>query len=395
IIDGAAQRAVELESNGLVAEFETLPPMCEDPSLAIELTKILSDGLEKAHKEHGLKTCLRVTPNDLREMSRPPQMRGGSLFERMLETFEGCAKAGGELLSIESTGGKELHDEYLTYCDLNGVIFSQAILGVRDMTFLWTEISKIAKKTGTFAAGDSACGFGNTAMVLAEKKYIPRTFASVVRAISAVRALPAHECGAVGPGKDCAYENVYLKAITGYPMAMEGKSAACAHLSPVGNIAAAYCDTWSNESVQNVKLLAAMAPTCYTEQLIYDCRLMNAATSEGKETARMLRNLMVKSDAIIDPQAFILSPEPVIAISEAIVKADTHYHAAIAAGKTAVKLMRDAQTAGKLRIPEKDALYLDIMDDTLAALPADESKFIDEMMATADTTKFQPKEYGL
>lgn len=27
-------------------------------------------------------------------------------------------------------------------------------------------------------------------------------------------------------------------------MAMEGKTAACAHLSPLGNIAAATCDTW-------------------------------------------------------------------------------------------------------------------------------------------------------
>jgi len=70
-------------------------------------------------------------------------------------------------------------------------------------------------------------------MVLAERKMIPRVFAAVVRAVTAVRSLVAYECGAVGPGKDCGYENPILKAITGCPMSMEGKTAACAHLSPM------------------------------------------------------------------------------------------------------------------------------------------------------------------
>ena len=93
------------------------------------------------------------------------------------------------------------------------------------------------------------------------------------------------ERGAVGPSKDCAYEGPILKAISGVPIAMEGKSATCAHFSPLGNIAAAMCDLWSNESVQNVRLLAGMAPTCYLEQLIYDCRLMNCALAEGRAAA--------------------------------------------------------------------------------------------------------------
>jgi methanol--5-hydroxybenzimidazolylcobamide Co-methyltransferase len=29
-----------------------------------------------------------------------------------------------------------------------------------------------------------------------------------VRAVTAVRALAAYECAAVGPGKDCGYENL-------------------------------------------------------------------------------------------------------------------------------------------------------------------------------------------
>ena len=91
------------------------------------------------------------------------------------------------------------------------------------MNKLWTEITAIADKTGTIASGDTACGFANTAMVLAEKKYIPRVFAATVRVVSAVRSLVAAECGAKGPHKDCGYEGVYVKAIAGTPISMEEK----------------------------------------------------------------------------------------------------------------------------------------------------------------------------
>src|SRR5450759_2527627 len=97
IITGALQRAAELEAPGLVVEFETLPPMTENPSWGIELTRILLDRMADAHAKHGLKSVLRITPNDLREMKRPPRMRSGPLYEAMLQTFEGCAAAGAEL----------------------------------------------------------------------------------------------------------------------------------------------------------------------------------------------------------------------------------------------------------------------------------------------------------
>ena len=134
------------------------------------------------------------------------------------------------MLSIESVGGKEIHDEALMMGDIRGVIFALCVLGVRDMRFLWTGLDKIARKHGDHSAGDTACGFGNTAMMLAEQKMVPRVFAAVVRAVSSVRTLVCYECRVVGPGKDCGYENPILKAITGFPMAMEGKTSACAHL---------------------------------------------------------------------------------------------------------------------------------------------------------------------
>src|ERR1019366_2501801 len=332
----ALRRAVELEAPGVIIEFETLPPMTATPAFGLEIVNILLAGMDEARRTHGLRSALRMTPNDNREFARPPVMRSGEHWERMIELFEGSAKAGAELLSIESVGGKELHDEALMQCDLGQVIFSLCVLGVRDMEFLWKHLAAVAQRHGVVCAGDTACGFGSTAMVLAEQKMIPRVFAAVVRAITAVRTLVGYEHGAVGPGKDCGYENPYLKAITGCPMAMEGKTAACAHFSPLGNIAAAYADTWSNESVQNVRLLAGPAPTCYMEQLIYDCRLMNRALAEGKEAALTLRRWLVDSDAALDPQAWVLTPHNVIAIARAIVEAPDHYHAGSAAARCAL-----------------------------------------------------------
>jgi methanol---5-hydroxybenzimidazolylcobamide Co-methyltransferase len=395
IINGALQRAVELETPGLVIEFETLPPMTENPGWGIELTRILLDAMEAAHAKNGLKSVLRITPNDTREMERPPRMRSGKLYEAMIQTFDGCAAAGAELLSIESVGGKEIHDEALMLCDIRSVIFALCVLGVRDMRFLWTELEKIARKHGVRCAGDTACGFGNTAMVLAEQKMIPRVFAAVVRAVSAVRTLVGYECGAVGPGKDCGYENPILKAITGFPMAMEGKTAACAHLSPLGNIAAATCDTWSNESVQNIKLLGGMAPTVYIEQLIYDCRLMNLALAEGRDAALLYRKWLVNSDAPLDPQAYVLTPESAIAIAQAIVQAPSPVAAGKAAALTAVRLLREAQHDGRLKIHPRELPWLDRIQNAVETIPAGESEFIGEMMGLVDVTKFVPADYDL
>jgi methanol--5-hydroxybenzimidazolylcobamide Co-methyltransferase len=395
IIEGVLHRAADLEVPGVVIEFETLPPMTEHPGWGLDIARSLLEGMEREKERSGLKSVLRMTPNDNREFERPPLMRRGRHWEAMLELFEGSAAAGAELLSIESVGGKELHDEALLNGDLAGCIFSLCVLGERDMRFLWTHLRRIAEKNGVKCAGDTACGFGNTAMVLAEQKMIPRVFAAVVRAVTAVRSLVAYECGAVGPGKDCGYENPILKAITGYPMAMEGKTSACAHLSPMGNLAAACCDTWSNESVQNIKLLGGMAPTCYMEQLAYDCRLMNTARSHGNESARQLQRWFVESDVATDPQAFIISPESSVELARVIVGSDSHYHAGVAVARRAVELLRDAHTRGKVRIALNETSWFDTMQDTLDELSENETEFIARQLALADHSRFLPGEYGL
>lgn len=391
----ALERAAALKAPGVILEFETLPPMTHNPQLGIELCTILLEGMAEAEAAYGIRSGLRMTPNDNREMVRPPRMRSGAYWENMLKTFEGSAAAGADFLSIESVGGKEVHDQALIMCDIQHVIFALCVMGVRDMHFLWRHIADIAKNHGVLAAGDTACGFGNTAMVLAEKRMIPRVFAAVVRTVSAVRTLAAYECGAVGPGKDCGYENPLLKAITGCPMSMEGKTAACAHLSPLGNIAAASCDLWSNESVQNIKLLGGMAPTCYLEQLEYDCRLMNRALDDGPEAAALLRKWFVESDRRLDPQAFVLAPENVIAEARAIVEAPSHYEAGKAVALRTVALLKQGVKDGAVKIEERELPFLDMIETSVSAMPEDEDAFIGSMMAAVEQGAFTAADYDL
>jgi methanol--5-hydroxybenzimidazolylcobamide Co-methyltransferase len=395
IVEDALRRAAELHTPGVVVEFESLPPMTEHPAWGLDIANILLEGMRRESDRSGLKSVLRMTPNDNREFNRPPLMRSGRYWDSMLQLFESSAEAGAELLSIESVGGKELHDEALVNGDLVGSLFSLCILGVRDMRYLWTSLKKIADKNGVKCAGDTACGFGNTAMVLAEQKIIPRVFAAVVRAVTAVRSMVAYECGAVGPGKDCAYENTILKAITGYPMAMEGKTSACAHLSPMGNLAAACCDTWSNESVQNIKLLSGMAPTCYMEQLVYDCRLMNTASGHGTASARQLQQWLVESDVATDPQAFILSPGSSVKLAQTIVQSDSHYHAGVSVARKAIELMSDAYRAGALHVEPNEIVWFGKMQDDLDQLPDCEEEFIGQQLSRCDRSRFLPREYDL
>jgi len=393
IIEGVLKRAAELYAPGVLVEFETLPDFTEHPKYGIEINRILLNGMKEAAKKYGLKTAIRTTPNDLREFSRPPIMRSGKYWETMLELYEQCAKDGSDFFSIESTGGKEIHDTALVKADIRKAIFALGVLGVNDMEFLWKHLVDLANANDCFAAGDSACGFANTAMVLAEKGFIPHVFAAVIRVTAVPRALVAFEQGAVGPSKDCAYEGPYLKAITGSPISMEGKTAAGAHLSPVGNIAAAVADTWSNESIQQVKLLSEMAPVVAMEQLIYDCRLMNAATVNGQQL--MFRDLLVQSDSALDVQAYVLRPDVVMRISAELVKTQDNFLRTKLAAQLTVAELKKAIVEGKVQSDKRDMKWLDKMEKAIESIPDDPNEFYHQMKSELDMEKFIPSEYGL
>lgn len=393
IINDALKKAKELYAPGVVLEFETLPDFTETPEWAIEVNRIILEIMKEYSDKYGLKTALRATLNDLREMERPPVMRSGKYWEAMLEGFEGCAKGGADFIAIESTGGKELNDDALVNAEIKQVIFALGVLGTRDMKFLWENLVDIAERNNCYPSGDSACGFANTAMVLAERGFIPKSFAAVVRVAAFPRALVAYEMGAVGPSKDCAYEGPYIKAITGVPIAMEGKTAACAHFSPIGNISAAVADLWSNESVQQIKLLSGMAPTVYMEQLIYDCRLMNIAAEKGK--AIDFRDFLVDSDAKLDVQAYVLRPDVVFDISEKVLKEKSPFLRTKLAAQIAVEKIKEAIDNKEVRADKRDNRYLDMMAEQIEEIPDDEEKFYHEIKSEINESKFLPAEYGL
>jgi methanol--5-hydroxybenzimidazolylcobamide Co-methyltransferase len=385
-------RALALHVPGLVLEFEHLPPMTEHPDWGAEITRRLVDVLRDAHDATGLPCALRVTPVDVRASGRPPQLRSGKEWETLRKSFVLCAEAGAHILSIESIGGKEVCDEALLAGDIEGITFALGALAARDMAWLWDEIVSICGAHGAVPGGDSACGFANTAMQLAHQKLLPEVLAAVVRAMGAPRSLVAFERGAVGPSKDCAYEGPVLRAIAGCPLSMEGKSAACAHFSPVGNIAAAMCDLWSNESVQNVPLLSGPAPEVFTEVLTYDCRLMNEALQQGQE--KMLRDLLVSSDRYKSPQALVLSPQATMSIASAIVQEEDDCRRTLAAGLASVALIREAVEASLLPLSKAESRWLERIQTALAGLPNEEGE-LREQLATTYGHLYDPASYAL
>jgi methanol--5-hydroxybenzimidazolylcobamide Co-methyltransferase len=388
------KRCVALQVPGVVLEFELLPAMTENPEWGAELTELLHNHLHEAHERSGLKCALRVTPTDIRDQGKPPLLRTGPAWEKLRRSLELCRDVGADILSIESVGGKEVHDQALMYGEIPGIVFALGVLAQRDMAWLWDQISCICTSSdrAVVPGGDTACGFANTAMRLAHQKMLPEVLAAVVRAMSAARSLVAFEHGAIGPSKDCAYEGPVLKAITGCPISMEGKSATCAHFSPLGNIAAAMCDLWSNESVQNVRLLSGNAPEAYAETLAYDCRLFNVATA--KDQALALRDWFTESDEWLSPQAAILSPRAVWRIAEAIVGTPDRYRRTIAAGQTAVTILREGESTGNLKLAPKERNWLGRIEDALGSLPVSEEEMLREMSGPY-REHFLPASYGL
>lgn len=397
IITGICERCVDLHVEGFVAECEWLPAMSFEPERGIEVMKLLVATVDEFAAKYGLKGAVRSTPVDIREGAGVTHMWKGDAWDKVVRAFEGSAQAGSDFLSIESIGGKDVHDEGIMYCDLEKSIYGLGILGCRDMVKLWSMISSVADKyDNVFAAGDTACGFANTSMVLAESNYIPKVLAAVDRSVSAVRSLVAFEEGAIGPDKDCGYEGVIIKAITGMPISMEGRTAAVAHLSSVGNVAACCADIWSNESIQHIKLLAGYAEVVSTEQLAYDCRLFNEASKRGADTALLMRDLHAATDAPYDPTAWILQPKIALEIAQGIVaEENNHYLRSKKAAALALDAIRAGYDSKELALADRELTYLDMFSETVAAMTNDEDEFVEKWTASSKSEKFDPKMYDL
>lgn len=392
MMENILARAKVLNAPGLVVEFEQLPPMTDTPEWGAEITQLIKTELDKFYIETNIPNALRVTVLDLRDADKPPLLRTGIPTEKTLKGFDLCAQAGADILSIESVGAKEVHDQALMYGDLYGMVASLGILAHRDMSWLWKHISDVANKYGIISGGDSACGFSNTAMQLAGQGMLPSVLAALDRAASAPRSLAAFEQGAVGPSKDCAYEGPIIKAITGYPISMEGKSACCAHFSPLGNIAAAAADLWSNESVQNVRLLSGNAPEAFMELLTYDCRLYNTALNSGNGI--MMRDMLVNSDVPHSVEALMLEPKVVIDIAQSIVENSGGYAQTKAAVTTAFGAIENALAKKILGLSETEKEWLDKMKTSMDSFAETEEEAI-EYLQMMYGDYFRLESYGL
>lgn len=393
IAHDALERASQLNINGVQLEYETTVEFTLNPDWGIRVNQILLEEMKAAEEQYGLKSALRMTVNDNREFVRPPEMRSGENWDKMQKLITQSCIDGADFISIESTGGKEVSDDAIIRGDLQKLIFAVGVMGARDMEFLWDNIVDICDANGALPAGDSSCGFANTAMVLAEKGFVPRMFSAVARVALVPRALVAFERGAVGPSKDCEYAGPYLKAITGSPIAMEGRTCAGAHLSQVGNISGAVADLWSNESIQYIRLLSDMAPTVHMEQLIYDCRLYNTRTS--MQDKLFYRDLLVDSDCYNDPQAWVLRPDVVIRVANEIIKETDPLKRTKVACAATIEELRKAIADGNLKADRRDEKWLKRMDKALAATPDDPEEFWAQIKPSLDLETFRAQDYLL
>lgn len=397
ITDSILKRATNLGLTSIQLETEQSFLVTKNPKLGREITNLQKTIIDKYSDEYGIKCGLRVTIADIREPKNG--IRESREVTQMFESFESAAESGADVLSIESTGGKEVFNYSLIRQDLEGVLFSVGVLGSLDMEFLWKEIVKIAKKHGIVPGGDTDCAHSNSAMIMAEGLIPPinisHTFAAVVRAMGAARSLVAYEQGATGPGKDCGYENVIIKAITGYPMSMEGKSSASAHSSLVGNVAAAACDLWSNEQVENVKLYGGWAPQVFTEILGYDALLMNAAAKRG--LLSQIRDLLTAANPE-DPQVTVISPEIAWKIGHAITEHPNDYYLRSKnAALEAIKAIRETSSNRNPKIVSSENRVHKNIEKFLEDAPADYSTFLNRTLAkyVGKIENFSPKNYGL
>ncbi len=398
ITTDAMARMVQIGAPSIVLETEHVEQMTNNPEWGGAVAHAQKTIMEEYHDEYGIKCALRHTVGDIRE-DRDYLKLTGDKFDLLMESFEQCAKNGADLLSVESMGGKEVFDYAILRNDTAGILFGIGVLGSMDMETVWSGVADIAKKTGTVAAGDTDCAQANTAMFIAGgllDKNLAHTIAIVARAISAGRSLCAYEAGATGPGKDCGYENTIIKAISGVPIAQEGKTSTCAHSDVMGNLTMQCCDLWSNESVEYHGEFGGTSVQCWSESLAYDCSLMNVALKTGK--AKDLRDMLTLSDKYRDPQGYVLAYDNAYRVGEAIAKAgNDNYLRAKNAAVECCNIINEGVASGKLKLTRFEINALAKVKEELDALTDDSDKFMSDCLTKykEEVAVFRPENYGL
>jgi len=390
----ALERMVIVGHPTLCIENEHIFQMTHNPKWGGEIAAQTARQMDDYLAKYGLKASYRSTIADLRKPDMV-DMRTSDYTKEVIESFKECAKYA-DVVSIESMGGKEIFDHAIIRNDIGGILFGIGVLGAIDMEWMWNQIVEIAKKNNCIPGGDTNCSEANTAMFMAggmTSKDVPHVIAALSRAIAASRTLVAYECGATGPTKDCAYEDPIIKAMTGVPIATEGKTSACAHSDLAGNLIAAVCDLWSNEAVEYHDMFGATTTSVFAEILGYDCAMFNSAIELGYQ--KQMQEILVNSDMYRDSHSLILAPDNAWQVGNAIVsnRATSNYVSAKAGAlKAGEIILGDAKM--KLTAHEKAALTKAMAD--LKALPESEGNFIDMCLKKyKDVKGFSPKSYGL
>jgi methanol--5-hydroxybenzimidazolylcobamide Co-methyltransferase len=143
--------------------------------------------------------------------------------------------------------------------------------------------------------------------------------------------------------------------------------------------------------VQNIQLLSGIAPVASFETLEYDCRMLRTAKKKGYGS--QMQEVLVDSDSLIDPHAWILRPDVVLEISKGVVKESGYYNRTKAACKLAIESIKKGSDSGKLRLNAREKEALGQLIEQADALPAT----LDELWAEVkdDCDKFDPKKYDL
>ncbi len=390
----ALERMVIIGHPTIQVENEHVFQMTHNPKWGGEIAAQSAKQMDEYLEEYGLKASYRSTIADLRKPDMV-HMRTSDYTMEVIESFKECSKHA-DVVSIESMGGKEIFDNAIIRNDIAGIIFGIGVLGAIDMEWMWTQIVEIATGNNCIPGGDTNCSEANTAMFMAgglTSKDVPHVIAALARAVAASRTMVAYECGATGPTKDCAYEDPIIKAMTGVPIATEGKVSACAHSDLAGNIIMAVCDLWSNEAVEYHDMFGATTTSVFAEILGYDCAMLNTALELGYQ--EQMKEILVNSDRYRDSHSLVVSPDNAWEVGNAIVSnRGTSNYASARAGaiKAGQIILGDAQM--KLTALEKDALETAMED--MEALPDAEGDFIDQCLDKyKDVKGFNPDSYGL
>jgi len=399
IAHSASGRAINIGLPAFILEQEHIFQQTSNPDWTAECTQAQADMLEKYSEEYGVKTALQATPADIRDEEKDSGFWDSDLFNKVIESIEASAENGANIVSIETTGGKSVSDYGISRGDPKAILFGIGVLGSMDMEYMWGNIVPICKKHGVIPGGDTDCSQANTAMFLAGglmDKDCSHTLAALARAMAGARSLVAVECGAMGPLKDCGYENPIVKAISGVPISAEGKNAVCAHSDLMGNLTAAVTDVWSNESVYHREEMGGTTPEVWLQATGYEAALMNTAIETGE--GKTLRNLYTLTDKYRDPQALVLAHDNAYRIGEVIVKhGDDPYLRAKAAALEAGAIINEAVDSKKMQLTRFERDSLDSALKVFEKLPDDVEKFTKDCIRrySRKVADFDPKNYEL